>query len=70
MKRTIQLLSTALLITIILSACTLKQPDTHSAIAAGPAVKYVLVIHGGAGTILRSKITPEKEAAYTAAHWF
>lgn len=28
--------------------------------------KYVLVIHGGAGTILKSKMTPEKEAAYIA----
>ncbi len=29
--------------------------------------KYVLVIHGGAGTILRSQMTPEKEKAYTEA---
>ncbi|MDI3321505.1 isoaspartyl peptidase/L-asparaginase family protein [Pinibacter soli] len=28
---------------------------------------YVLVIHGGAGTILKSKMTPEKEQAYRAA---
>lgn len=28
---------------------------------------YVLVIHGGAGTITRAQMTPEKEAAYTAA---
>ncbi len=28
---------------------------------------YVLVIHGGAGTILKSKMTPEKEQAYKAA---
>jgi L-asparaginase / beta-aspartyl-peptidase len=27
---------------------------------------YVLVIHGGAGVILKSQFTPEKEAAYTA----
>src|SRR3954453_13324057 len=26
--------------------------------------KYVLVIHGGAGTILRSSMTPEKEKLY------
>lgn len=26
--------------------------------------KYVLVIHGGAGTILKSKMTPEREKAY------
>lgn len=29
--------------------------------------KYVLVIHGGAGTILKSQMTPEKEAAYIEA---
>jgi beta-aspartyl-peptidase (threonine type) len=29
--------------------------------------KFVLVIHGGAGTILKKNMTPEKEAAYTAA---
>ena len=29
--------------------------------------KYVMVIHGGAGTILKSKMTPGKEAAYKAA---
>ena len=29
--------------------------------------KYVLVIHGGAGTILKSGMTPEKEKAYTSA---
>lgn len=29
--------------------------------------KFVLVIHGGAGTILRSQMSPEKEKAYTAA---
>lgn len=32
-----------------------------------PEQKYVLVVHGGAGTILKSSMTPEKEAAYTAA---
>jgi beta-aspartyl-peptidase (threonine type) len=29
--------------------------------------KFVLVIHGGAGTILKSQMTPEKEKAYTEA---
>ncbi|WP_082491370.1 isoaspartyl peptidase/L-asparaginase family protein [Pedobacter sp. Leaf194] len=28
--------------------------------------KYVMVIHGGAGTILKKNMTPEKEAAYIA----
>lgn len=35
--------------------------------AAQSAKSYVLVIHGGAGTILRTSMTPEKEAAYRAA---
>lgn len=34
---------------------------------AQSAKSYVLVIHGGAGTILRTSMTPEKEAAYRAA---
>src|SRR4051812_9414181 len=29
--------------------------------------KFVLVIHGGAGTILKSQLTPEREKAYTEA---
>ncbi|UKT62652.1 isoaspartyl peptidase/L-asparaginase family protein [Pedobacter mucosus] len=29
--------------------------------------KYVMVIHGGAGTILKKNMTPEKEMAYVAA---
>ena len=32
-----------------------------------PKDKYLLVIHGGAGTILRSQMTPESERAYTEA---
>lgn len=32
-----------------------------------PDKKYVLVIHGGAGTIKKELMTPEKEAAYKAA---
>lgn len=32
-----------------------------------PAKKYVLVVHGGAGTILKRNMTPEKERAYVDA---
>ncbi|HTD94326.1 MAG TPA: isoaspartyl peptidase/L-asparaginase, partial [Chitinophagaceae bacterium] len=41
----------------------------HRAIAQQDTLKnkYVLVIHGGAGTILKSQMTPEKEKAYTEA---
>lgn len=34
--------------------------------ASAQQKKYVLVIHGGAGTILKKNMTPEKEAAYIA----
>ena len=48
----------------LLTAFTLKaQPSATSATATG---NIVLVIHGGAGTILKSMMTPEKEAAYKA----
>ncbi|MCZ4245570.1 isoaspartyl peptidase/L-asparaginase family protein [Pedobacter punctiformis] len=36
-------------------------------LAASAQQKYVMVIHGGAGTILKKNMTPEKEAAYIAA---
>ncbi|MET0634707.1 MAG: isoaspartyl peptidase/L-asparaginase [Chitinophagaceae bacterium] len=32
-----------------------------------PDNQYVLVVHGGAGTILKSQMTPEKEEAYQSA---
>lgn len=35
-------------------------------ISAAASDQYTLVIHGGAGTILRANMTPEKEAAYRA----
>jgi len=38
-----------------------------STIAWAQQKKYVLVIHGGAGTILKKNMTPEKEKAYKAA---
>lgn len=34
---------------------------------AKPHIKAVLAIHGGAGTLLRSKMTPDKESEYRAA---
>jgi beta-aspartyl-peptidase (threonine type) len=55
MKRLIQ---TPLLI-LLLSAVTFASAQQKD--------KYVMVIHGGAGTILKKNMTPEKEAAYTAA---
>lgn len=35
--------------------------------SSSPKGRYILVIHGGAGTILRSQLTPEKERQYTDA---
>jgi L-asparaginase / beta-aspartyl-peptidase len=42
---------------------------THAFTQTGgkPKENYVLVIHGGAGTILKSQMTPEAEKAYTEA---
>ncbi len=33
---------------------------------AQPATRYILVVHGGAGTILKKNMTPAKETAYRA----
>ncbi|MEJ7693822.1 isoaspartyl peptidase/L-asparaginase [Daejeonella sp.] len=64
MFKRIKLLGAVLLCTII-AAC--NQTDSAKTASNESDTKYVLVIHGGAGTILKSKMTPEKEAAYTAA---
>ena len=50
----------ALVAGITLASC--QQPQ-----AQNKATKYVMVIHGGAGTIEKSSMTPEKEKAYTEA---
>lgn len=50
-----------LLLLLLVAACYVgaaRQPATG---------RYVLVIHGGAGTILRSQMSPEREKAYTEA---
>ena len=43
---------------LFLAVCALNVSAQHK--------KYVMVIHGGAGTILKKNMTPEKEAAYIA----
>lgn len=50
---------------LILSILSGVQAIPADSLLAGP--KYVLVIHGGAGTILKSQMTPAKEKAYIAA---
>src|SRR5262245_14238558 len=52
-----------LLLTLMLLSLVLPTNPAHSAEAG----KVALVIHGGAGTILREKMTPEREAALRAA---
>jgi len=59
-----KLFGAVILITII-AAC--HQTDSAKIAANESDAKYVLVIHGGAGTILKSTMTPEKEALYKAA---
>jgi beta-aspartyl-peptidase (threonine type) len=48
-----------LVVVLLISVFTLN--------VAAQQQKYVMVIHGGAGTILKKNMTPEKEAAYVAA---
>lgn len=53
----------ALAALIVLPACATQQ--TEAPVAAEP--EWRLVIHGGAGVILRENMSPETEAAYEAA---
>ncbi|MBT8233458.1 MAG: isoaspartyl peptidase/L-asparaginase [Bacteroidia bacterium] len=53
----------------IIYSCQNANADSKSPVssknAASKKVEYAMVIHGGAGTILKKNMTPEKEAAYT-----
>lgn len=49
---------------LLFSVFLLNKSFAQTAALSG---KYVLVIHGGAGTILKSQMTPDKEKAYLAA---
>lgn len=51
---------------IILSLVSVQNLKSQTSTGA-LSDKYVLVIHGGAGTILKSQMSPEKEKAYTDA---
>lgn len=61
-----------LVFTFILSGCKNKEElnaisfnkETLSDSTTSNVNKFAIVIHGGAGTILRKNMTPEKEAAY------
>src|ERR1700761_9697272 len=52
---------------LILFSVFLTQLASGQSTPAATKGKYVLVIHGGAGTILKSQMTPEREKAYTDA---
>ena len=60
MKRYLNTLYLAIWAAVLMAAC--NQPTPEQA-----ATKYVMVIHGGAGTIEKELMTPEKEEAYIAA---
>ncbi|HRF40655.1 MAG TPA: isoaspartyl peptidase/L-asparaginase [Saprospiraceae bacterium] len=55
----------SMLAMMLFSGC--KQSNETGAAASSSRPEYALVIHGGAGTIRREDMSPEKEAAYTAA---
>ena len=53
-----------LLLTFLVAGCTKDhRPNARESHPSGP---ITLVIHGGAGTILLSNMTPEREQEYTA----
>ncbi len=56
---------TAILLTILSLSFGCKKPST-SEVKQPQVNKFAIVIHGGAGTILKKNMTPEKEAAYKA----
>jgi beta-aspartyl-peptidase (threonine type) len=60
MKELLKLFSIACTGAMLLSSCNDQQTEA-------PETKYLMVIHGGAGTIEKAMMTPEKEKAYTAA---
>jgi L-asparaginase / beta-aspartyl-peptidase len=43
---------------------TLPATDSHALTKSAKSARAILVIHGGAGTISRAQMTPEKEQAY------
>ena len=54
---------------ISLTACNNAEKDTNTIVAfenQTPEAEFSIIIHGGAGTILKKNMTPEKEVAYKA----
>jgi len=59
--------SLAVVLFWVLVSCTNKPDEQNEKALKNKEKNYVLVIHGGAGTITRSNMTIEMEAAYLAA---
>lgn len=62
-----KLLLSLLCITLVLNSCQQEKKDTlniEKSVVEKP--EFAIVIHGGAGTILKQNMTPEREAAYKA----
>ncbi|WP_298737540.1 isoaspartyl peptidase/L-asparaginase family protein [uncultured Chitinophaga sp.] len=57
------LIATALMMTTAVSGPVMR----HDGDTSAARQRYVMVIHGGAGTILKSQMTPAREQAYKAA---
>ena len=51
---------------IILAACKNEKNSIEKNLLKQEKSEFTIVIHGGAGTILKKNMTPEKEAAYKA----
>ena len=62
-----KILLPAVACTVILFSCTNPQPAVEPTRTSTARPAYAVAIHGGAGTILREEMTPEKEAAYRTA---
>lgn len=67
-----QVAAAVLAAVLLLAACTSTPPEGDAGAGtprgpAGPIVQWGLVIHGGAGTISRETMTPEREALYRAS---
>lgn len=66
-KRTFGLLGFLIGSCMIWASCGSPSAEKGDVSQAADSTKYVMVIHGGAGTISRDRMTPEREAAYTEA---
>lgn len=67
MKKSSFVIALALLVLFTLGGCTAPSGNSDPTDVTRGDDSYVMVIHGGAGTILRDRMTPEKEAAYVQA---